>query len=139
MRVRCAGPLFVIVALALTVVARGATAQAPAGAQYIGTWAGMWDGAGSGGFELTLDKAQNGPLVGRVVVNTDGGNYEAELKSIAFNGPKMTAKYEFPLDTSAEIAVTATFEDKDAKGTWSMKSKGQDTELAGGTFSVSRK
>ena len=51
----------------------------------------------------------------------------------------MTAKYDFPLDPSSEIAVTGNFEDRAAKGTWSMHAKGQDAEVAGGTWTVARK
>ncbi len=109
------------------------------GDKYIGTWAGMWDGAGSGDFELTLDKAKDGPLAGRVAVVTDGGNYNADLKRIAFDGPKMSARYDFPLDPNAEIFVTATFEDKSAKGTWAMRAKGQEGDIAAGTFTVTKK
>ena len=117
-------------------------AQASSGEKYVGTWTGTWDGAGTGTFEMTLDKSKDAPpgsLTGRVEVGTDGGNYNAAFKTIAFDGPKMTARYEFPLDTSAEIVVTATFEDKSAKGTWAMRPKGQDGDLAGGTFAVTRK
>ena len=32
----------------------------PPATKYIGTWTGTWDGAGSGDFELTLDKAKDG-------------------------------------------------------------------------------
>ena len=117
-------------------------AQASSGEKYVGTWTGTWDGAGTGTFEMTLDKSKDAPpgsLTGRVEVGTDGGNYNATFKTIAFDGPKMTARYEFPLDTSAEIVVTATFEDKSAKGTWAMRPKGQEGDLAGGTFAVTRK
>jgi hypothetical protein len=127
--------LGVIVALAIGTPLLGQST----GEKYIGTWAGTWDGAGSGDFELTLDKAKDGPLGGRVAVVTDGGNYNADLKSIAFDGPKMTAKYDFPLDTSAEVSITATFADKSAKGTWAMHPKGQDAEVAAGTFSITKK
>jgi hypothetical protein len=120
-------------------VAHGRAGQSSTGEKYAGTWAGAWDGAGSGQFELTLEKSKDGPITGKVAVTTDGGNYDADLKSIAFDGPKMTAKYDFPLDPSSEVAVAATFEDRSAKGTWSLHPKGQDTEIAGGTWTVNRK
>jgi len=116
---------------------RGLAAQSSTADKYIGTWAGTWDGAGSGEFELTLDKnreARDAPLIGRVAVTTDGGNYNADLNSVSFNGQKMTAKYDFPLDP-----IAATFEDRTAKGTWSLHPKGQDTEIAGGSWTVTRK
>jgi hypothetical protein len=117
-------------------------AQASSGEKYIGAWTGTWDGAGSGTFEMTLDKATDathGSLTGRVEVGTDGGNYNAAFRTLAFDGPKMTARYDFPLDPSAEIVVTATFEDTAAKGTWAMRPKGQEGDLAAGTFAVTRK
>ena len=112
--------------------------QAP-GEKYLGTWTGTWDGAGSGDFELTLDKAKEGPLAGRVVVSTDGGNYNANFKTISFDGARMTARYDFPLDPSAEVFVNATFDEKSAKGTWAMRPKGQDGDIAAGTFAVTKK
>ena len=69
----------------------------------------------------------------------EGGNYSAELKSVAFEGPKMTATYDFPLDPSAEVIMTATFEGSVAKGTWSLRPKGQPDELASGGIAVTRK
>ena len=139
---RALGRLLVVVIFGLAIGTPIASGQS-SGDRYIGTWAGMWDGAGSGDFELTLDQAKDGPLdgplEGRVVVATDGGNYNANLKRISFDGPKMTARYDFPLDSSAEIFVTATFEDKSAKGTWAMRPKGQEGDIAAGTFTVSKK
>src|SRR3954470_101972 len=83
--------------------------QAPAGEQYAGMWAGTYDGSGAGQFEMTLGR-KDGAMTGSVTVNGDGANYTAELKSIVFDGAKMTAKYDFPLDPSAEIVMSATFE-----------------------------
>ena len=104
-----------------------------------GTWAGTWDGAGSGNFELTLDKIKEGAPVGRVAVTTDGGNYNADLKSIVIDKQKLTATYEFPLDTGSEVHIAATFEGKDARGTWSLRQKGQDAEVVAGTFALTKK
>jgi hypothetical protein len=106
---------------------------------YSGTWTGTWEGPGTGQFELTLEKSKDGAPSGKVAVTTDGGNYNADLKGIAFDGNRMTAKYDFPLDPSAEVGVTATFEDRTAKGTWALKAKGQDAELASGTFTIAKK
>jgi hypothetical protein len=51
----------------------------------------------------------------------------------------MSAKYDFPLDPSAEVVVTATFDGNNAKGTWSLRPKGQTDELAGGGIAVTKK
>jgi hypothetical protein len=109
------------------------------GDAFTGTWTGVWDGAGSGNFTLTLDRTGDGSRVGRVAVTTDGGNYDAELKAIAIDGAKLTARYDFPLDGGSEIVLAATFEGASAKGTWSLRPKGQDTESAGGTWTVTKK
>jgi hypothetical protein len=130
--------LLVVVMVAFAVAAPIVAGQAP-GEKYIGTWTGTWDGAGSGDFEMTLDRAKDGPLGGRVVVGTDGGNYNANFKTISFDGPKMTARYDYPPDPGAEIVVMANFEDKSAKGTWAMRPKGQEGDLAAGTFTVTKK
>jgi len=106
--------------------------------EFAGTWAGTWDGSGSGAFELTLD-TKDGKPAGKVAVTTDGGNYTADLKGLVFDGTRMTAAYDFPLDPSSEVALAATFDARTAKGTWSLHPKGQTTEIAGGTWTVTRK
>ena len=118
---------------------QGAGRQSSSGEQYVGTWSGTWDGAGAGTFVLTLDKSAAGAVTGKVEVGTDGGNYTAELKSLAFDGQKMTAKYDFPLDPAAEVLIAASFDGSTGNGTWSLRPKGQDTEAAGGTWTVTRK
>jgi hypothetical protein len=120
-------------------IAAGGRAQSTTVDQYFGTYAGTWDGSGTGTFELTLAKGADGAAGGKVSVTTDGGNYDAELKAIAFDGGKMTAKYDFPLDPSAEVVVAATFDGGTAKGTWSLHAKGQTDEIAGGTWTVTKK
>jgi hypothetical protein len=69
--------------------------------QFVGIWAGTYDGAATGTMEMFLDKGKDGALTGKVNVNSDGGNYSADFKSIVLEGSKVTAKYDFPLDPSA--------------------------------------
>jgi len=114
-------------------------AQSQSGDQFAGTWAGTWDGAGMGEFTLTLDKGTAGAITGKVDVVTDAGPYTAELKSVAFEGQKMSASYDFPLDPGSEVVMAATFDGATAKGTWSLRPKGQSTEAAGGTWTVTKK
>jgi hypothetical protein len=108
----------------------------PAGERYIGTWSGTWEGgAGSGGFELTIEKGTGGALGGRVSV-TGEPTYTSTLKSLAFDGAKMTAKYDFPPDPSIEVTLAATFDGPNARGTWTVLGAGQSLS---GTWTVSRK
>jgi hypothetical protein len=115
--------------------------QSTNGEQYAGTYSGTWDGAGTGNFELTLEKVKDGGVTGKVAVTTDGGNYTADLKALSFEGTKMNAKYDFPLDPSAasEVVLVATIDGTVVKGTWSLRPKGQETEAAKGTWTVTKK
>ena len=129
-----------VLVLALSWMASAVNArQASSGEQYAGMWTGTYDGAGSGQFEMTLDKGQGGAMIGKVSVKTEGGDYTADLKSVTFDGAKMSARYDFPLDPSAEIVMTATLEAISGKGTWSMRPKGQTDELASGSIALTKK
>jgi hypothetical protein len=104
----------------------------------IGTWTGSWEGAGSsGGFELTLEKGKDGTPSGRVSVTGEPA-YQAAIRTLAFEGKKLTATYDFPPDETMDVVLTATFDGETAKGLWSARQKGGG-ELASGTWTVSRK
>ena len=112
---------------------------AKAAEQYAGQWTGTWDGAGAGGgFDLTLEKAKEGPLTGSVSV-TGEPSYKATLKSVSFDGAKMTAKYDFTPDDAAEVVLTATFDGNKATGAWSLLEKASGNEVASGGWKVTRK
>jgi hypothetical protein len=130
--------LLVVTLGAVCSAAQRGTEGSAAGDQFVGTWSGTWDGAGTGGFELTLEKPKDGALGGRVSV-TGEPTYKATLKTVAFDGSKMTATYDFPPDERAEISLTATFEDTTAKGTWLVREKASGGDVAGGTWSVKKK
>jgi hypothetical protein len=107
--------------------------------RFIGTWSGRWDGSGSGGgFDLTIEKAPDGALGGRVSV-TGEPTYKATLKKLSFEGNKMTGAYDFTPDEQAEVILAATFDGDTAKGTWSLRAKADGTEVASGTWTVTKK
>ena len=121
-------------------VAGLAERQGSAADPYLGTWTGTWEmpGVGSGGFELTLEKDKDGAVVGRVAVSGDPA-YKAALRAVAFDGPKLTARYDFPPDERAEVQLTATFDGNNARGTWSLREKaGNGDEAASGTWTVKK-
>lgn len=105
--------------------------------ELLGLWTGSWDGAGSGGFELTLAKGKDGAPGGAVSV-TGEPTYKATLKTVSFEGKKMTATYDFPPDDRLEVTLTATFDGETAKGIWSLREKG-GSEVATGTITVKKK
>jgi len=116
---------------------RGAEGSSP-GEQFLGTWTGTWDGAGSGGFELTLEKDKNGAVSGKVSV-TGEPTYKATFKALSFDGMKMSAKYDFPPDEAEEVMLAASFDSNTAAGTWSLREKANNNEVARGRWTVSRK
>ena len=104
-----------------------------------GTWAGTWEGEGAtGGFELTLEKAKDGPLTGRVSV-TGEPTYKATFKTLTIEGNKLTATYDFPPADGAEVLLAATFDGNACKGTWVLREKASGNAAAQGTWSVAKK
>jgi hypothetical protein len=130
------GSLVVIAVCALPLVHAGQAAPERA---FTGTWNGTWEGEGqSGGFELTLEIPADGHLGGRVVVTGEPA-YTAQLRTAAFEGARLTARYDFPPEEAAEIVLTATFADNQAKGLWSLRVKASGEEVASGSWTVKRK
>ena len=114
-------------------------AQSSGPERFVGTWAGTWEGAGSGKIEMALAKAEAGKLSGQVTVTTDNGDYTAKFTSLSIEANKLTAKYDFPLSDGSEVVLTATFDERTLKGTWSLRAKGQDAEQAGGPWTAAKK
>lgn len=122
---------------AVSLIAQEKSKGAPA--ELLGTWSGSWESREqSGGFELTLETPKEGSAGGRVAV-TGEPTYRAALKTLAFDGNKMTATYDFPPDDQIEIQLTATFEGNTAKGGWSARQKAGGNEEASGTWTGTRK
>jgi len=138
MRVKaCIGVWLVVLGALCSAAHRGGGSQAGA-EQYLGTWAGTWEGAGTGGFELTLEKADGGALIGRVSVTGEPA-YKSTIKTVTFEGTTMKGKYDFTPDERAEVVVSLTFEAKTAKGTWALHEKASGAQAASGTLSLTRK
>ena len=129
--------LLIVFGVVCSAAQRGGDA-ASNGEQFLGTWTGSWDsGSSNGGFELTLEKGKDGIVGGRVSVTGDP-TYKAVFKALSFDGNKMTARYDFPPDESAEIALAAAFEGQKATGTWAAHAKGTDNPLLTGTWTVTK-
>jgi hypothetical protein len=132
--------LFIVIAGAVSSTSAQRGAEAPSKPEpFTGTWSGTWDGAGSGGgFELTIEQGKEGALTGKVAV-TGEPEYKAAFKALSFDGKKMSAKYDFPADESAEVVLAASFDGNKATGTWSLRAKAGDGEVASGTWTVTRR
>jgi hypothetical protein len=134
-----------LTALLVVLSAMGALAQRggdgkTTGEEYVGVWSGTWEAAGGtgGGFELTLEKVKDAAVTGKVSV-TGEPTYKADFKSLTLDGKTLNAKYDFPPVTQAEVGLAASFEGHTAKGTWSLRAKANDAEVAAGTWTVTRK
>jgi hypothetical protein len=138
MRARWGIGLVVVVLAATFFRTHGGAQGSSTGEQFVGVWSGTWEGAGAGAIELTLEKAKDGVVTGKVSV-TGEPTYQATFKELTFDGSKMTAKYDFPPEPAAEVLLAATFEPSSAKGTWSVREKGSSTDAASGTWSVAKK
>jgi hypothetical protein len=137
-RNRCCVWLWLVLFGAMCSAAQRGAEGASSGEQFLGTWTGTWDGSGSGGFELTLEKGKDGAVSGRVSV-TGEPTYKAAFKTLSFDGNKMNAKYDFPPDAGGEVALAASFDGNTATGTWSLREKSNDNEVARGGWTVTRK
>jgi hypothetical protein len=128
----------VIAAAALALVGVVALAQSDIAA-FVGTYSGTWEGGGTGRFDLTIERGSDGQPAGGVSVGTDQGDYTAKFKELSFDGQNMKARYEFPLDSQADVAITGTFNGGTVEGTWNLVAKGGDQSFAGGTWKVTKK
>jgi hypothetical protein len=126
------------VAAAIALLGAVAMAQSDV-AGFVGAYGGTWEGGGTGRFDLTIEKGADGQPAGGVSVGTEQGDYTAKFKELSFEGPYMKARYEFPLDAQADVAITGTFNGGAAEGTWSLVANGGDQSFAGGTWKVQKK
>lgn len=118
----------VVIALLACTWAAGhwAAASAADGDQYVGTWKGMWEGAGAGGrFDLSFAKDSDGKLAASVSVGTDSGDYSAKFSTVTVTGDKLDGAYDYPPDPQGEVIITGSFDAKNATGTWSLGAKGK--------------
>ena len=125
--------------LIMGAVATVAAVQPTGSADRTGTWTGTWvGGGGTGGFELTLEKPSGGSLGGRVSV-TGEPTYKATLKTVAIEGNKLNATYDFPAAEGAEVVLAGEFEGSACKGSWQLREKASGSVAAEGTWSVAMK
>jgi hypothetical protein len=122
-----------------TVATVAAVQQTADAADRTGIWSGTWEGAGAtGGFELTLEKPKDGPLAGRLSV-TGEPTYKVTFRTVAIDGNKLTATYDFPAAEGAEVVLAGTFEGNVCKGTWVLREKASGNAAVDGTWSVTKK
>ena len=139
MRNRLSVWLFLLLFTGIGSAAQRGPDKPSTGEEFVGVWSGTWEGAGgSGGFEVTFEKNTDA-VAGKVSV-TGEPTYKASFKALAFDGKKMNAKYDFPPSAAdAEVWLAATFDGNKANGTWSLRVKADGSEVAAGTWAVTKK
>ena len=129
--------LFVLTVAAVSTV--GAQQATPASVEpFLGTWTGTWDRVGlSAGFELTLEKGNDGSTVAKVLVAGDP-TYQARLAQVAFDGAKMSGNYDFPPQPETEVVLAGSFDGSVVTGTWLLREKATNFELVSGSWRATR-
>ena len=129
--------LVVFIAWSSSAAQRGA--DGPAGDEgRLGTWAGTWDGAGTGGFELVLERSAEGVIVGRVAVTGEPA-YKANFRTLTLEGNTIRASYDFPPDEAAEVVLAGSFESASAAGSWTLREKASGNAVISGGWTVTKK
>jgi hypothetical protein len=133
--------LFVILCIAgvAFLATREAAARPDDSNAFVGTWDGSWSGGGNGKFGMTISKGAAGKLSGSISPTPDSGDgYTATFKSVEVTAGKLTAKFEDP-NGESDITLTGSAEGKSAKGTYSVRLKGDGTEADSGSWTATRK
>lgn len=113
--------------------------QAASETDLVGTWAGSWSGDSNGTFELTITKGADGKLGGTLTPKPEGEEAHTNtLSSVTLADGKVTIKISSPTD-EVEITLEATFDSSALKGTYSVRSKADKTEVDHGTIKASKK
>jgi hypothetical protein len=126
-------------ALSWGLAAAGLMAAAAAD-PYAGLWKGTWEGMGAtGSFDIQFARGSDGKLGGNVEVGTEAGGYHAKFTQLEVKGAEFSAKYDYPLDTNGEVALSGKLDGKAASGTWTLGAKGQPTDSpVAGSWTVTR-
>lgn len=99
----------------------------------VGKWAGSFEGASSGKFELVLNQGSDRKLGGQVIMLLDDGSrYPIDLKTIVWQKGQLTATYVNP-QGSDEVSFTGNLASSALKGTWKS-----DAGQAAGTWQATR-
>ncbi len=106
---------------------------------FVGTWEGTWNGGSTGHVGMTFSKSADGKLAGSISPKPDQGDgYTVSFKSVEVISGKLTVKFEDP-NGENEITLTGSLEGKSAKGTYSVKQKGDGSEVDAGSWTVTKK
>jgi hypothetical protein len=119
--------------------AQEATAKSDDSDAFVGSWEGTWTGGSAGTFGVTISKGAGGKLSGSISPKPDQGDgYTAAFKTVEVISGKLTAKFDDP-NGEAEITLVGSVTGKSAKGTYSVKQKGDGSEVDTGSWTLTKK
>jgi hypothetical protein len=131
----------VMLAVAVAIVSAAALPLAQeAGASkdpIVGSWAGTYDGDGTGKFTMSISRDAANQLGGTLqATSDDGGNFTVTFKSIVVDGSKVAMAYDSPGD-GAVVTLDATLDGTTLEGTWKSVD-GSSNVVASGGFTSSK-
>ena len=131
--------VMLVIAAALISAIALPSAQGPAASKdpIVGSWAGTYDGDGTGKFTMSISRDAAKQLGGTLqAMPDDGGSFTVTFKSIVVDGSKVTMAYDSPGDGSV-VTLDATLDGTTLKGTWkSVDASG--AVVASGGFTSSK-
>src|SRR5262245_54806857 len=127
--------ILIIAGVAL-LAAPEATARPDNGDALVGKWEGTWSGGSNGKVGMTFSKGADGKLSGSISPTPDQGDgYTVAFKSVEVVSGKLTVKFEDP-NGEVEITLIGSLDGKSAKGTYSVRQKGDGSEVDTGSWAV---
>jgi hypothetical protein len=88
---------------------------------------------------MTISKGAGGKLSGSISPTPDQGEgYTVAFKTVEVTSGKLTVKFEDP-SGEADIILTGSAEGKSAKGTYSVRQKGDGSEVDSGSWTLTKK
>ena len=132
---------YVILAVAVAIISAAALPQAQRARAskdaIVGSWAGTYDGDGTGKFTMSISRDAAKQLGGTLqAMPDDGGSFTATFKSIVVDGSKVAMAYDSPGDGGV-VQLDATVDATTLKGTWKSLD-GSGNVVASGAFTSSK-
>ena len=130
--------LVVAVALISAVALPSAQETAASKDPIVGSWAGTYNGDGTGRFTMSISRDAAKQLGGTLqATSDDGGGVTATFKSIVVDGSNVAMAYDSP-ENGGPVELQATLDGTTLKGTWKAFEPGTANVVASGAFTSAK-